>query len=84
MQAYFISRGSSGELDGERVFLIYKLLAYPSNLLVQKLQAMNLSNTLHHYYRKVAVMVHPDKNRHELAVKAFLKFKGIYEQVVSA
>jgi len=31
-------------------------------------------------FRKLAIMVHPDKNHHEFAQIAFLKLQRVYEQ----
>lgn len=50
----------------------------PNDLLIQTLGMIERSQ-LNSHYRKLALILHPDKNRHEQANDAFKKLNQAYE-----
>ena len=64
------SPNSSAEVSTDQAFLVYKFLNTPSSMLVQGMTAMQPIQ-LSQFYRKLAIQLHPDKNRHPQATDAF-------------
>jgi flagellar biosynthesis GTPase FlhF len=73
---------SSSEFHGEcnhvEIFNVYKILYMPLNLLIKTLTMIDRSQ-LSSQYRQLALLLHPDKNKHKLANEAFLKLSQAYE-----
>eukprot|EP00826_Nyctotherus_ovalis_P044120 TRINITY_DN473_c0_g1_i22.p1 TRINITY_DN473_c0_g1~~TRINITY_DN473_c0_g1_i22.p1 ORF type:complete len:119 (+),score=22.59 TRINITY_DN473_c0_g1_i22:131-487(+) len=63
----------------EDVFLLYKILYTAKEMLVAKLKIVP-AKELCSFYRKYAVRLHPDKNKHPRASEAFQKFLECYKQ----
>ena len=61
------------KLSAQKVFLALKLHEMPFDLLLEGLKRMGDSESTRSYFRKLARMVHPDKNGHELAKSSFQK-----------
>lgn len=54
----------------EKIYLVYKYLESPHDLLVQEMRAMN-PDLLSQFHRKLMKQLHPDKNSHPRAKEAF-------------
>lgn len=54
----------------ESAFLVYKFLNTPQEMLVAGMARMQPTE-LTQFYRKLAIQLHPDKNRHPQATDAF-------------
>ena len=54
----------------ESAFLVYKFLNTPQDMLVAGMARMQPTE-LTQFYRKLAIQLHPDKNRHPQATDAF-------------
>lgn len=60
----------SGDVSLEQAFLVYKFLHTPADMLVRGMTQMQ-PQQLSQFYRKLAIQLHPDKNRHPQATDAF-------------
>ena len=54
----------------EQAYLVYKFLHTPSEMLINGMRQMQ-PQQLSQFYRKLAIQLHPDKNRHPQATDAF-------------
>lgn len=64
------------ELSESNVFNVYKTIYMPSEILQASLQS--LGENLNSCFRKMAVLLHPDKNSHPLSNRAFQKLSQVY------
>ncbi|CAI2370685.1 unnamed protein product [Moneuplotes crassus] len=64
------------ELNESKVFNVYKTIYIPSEILQASLQS--LGGHLNSCFRKMAVLLHPDKNSHPLSNRAFQKLSQAY------
>mmetsp|Transcript_7025 Transcript_7025/g.6216 ORF Transcript_7025/g.6216 Transcript_7025/m.6216 type:complete len:401 (+) Transcript_7025:1-1203(+) len=71
----FISREAS-ELCELNVYNVYKIIYMPSEILLASFQS--LGDGLNSCFRKMAILVHPDKNSHPLSKRAFQKLSQVY------
>mmetsp|Transcript_3524 Transcript_3524/g.6023 ORF Transcript_3524/g.6023 Transcript_3524/m.6023 type:complete len:167 (+) Transcript_3524:405-905(+) len=72
---------SSEKLHGlsfEQVFLIYKFLETPMQILIDGMKCRS-EEQLKKYFRQVAKQLHPDKNCHPKAKEAFQKIQKAFE-----
>lgn len=69
-QAYFDSHPDECKFD--QVFLTYKFLLTPSELLVGGMEC-KAPEDIKRYFRNIAKLLHPDKNGHPSAKDAFQK-----------
>lgn len=69
---------SNPETDFNKVFLIYKFDATPHDIIVQGLLNFAGFDALNQYYKKLAKMIHPDKNTHDLANAVFQKISQAF------
>ncbi len=60
----------------EQVYLVYKFLETPMNLM---LQGMEEKSDAKKYYRSIVKQLHPDKNAHPQAKEAFQKLQKAVE-----
>jgi len=72
----FIAGLSSGEranekLSFQKVFLVLKFNATPDDVLLEGMKLMGDSDQTRSYFKKLAKLVHPDKNGHALASHVF-------------
>jgi len=65
------------------IFLVYKILITPKEMLVGKLKIVPLQD-LSSFYRKYAIRLHPDKNRHPKASEAFQKLTECYKESLTS
>ena len=61
---------------------MYKILFIPEDLFIESFikQGIEMINTS---FRRLAIMVHPDKNPHPYAQTAFLKLSKVYNEAKS-
>lgn len=59
---------SNSKSSFEKVFLVYKFLETPMNLV---LQGMEEKDDAKKYYRSIVKQLHPDQNTHPQAKEAF-------------
>ena len=65
------SEESSGsEVSREQAFVVYKFLNTPVEMLLAGMTQMQPQQLIQ-FYRKLAIQLHPDKNRHPQATDAF-------------
>ena len=57
----------------DKVSLVYKFAATPHEIIVEGMLGLGSFEAMHQYYKKLAKMLHPDKNTHELANEVFQK-----------
>ena len=67
------------ETDMKKVFLIYKFANTPNEMLQSYIEQIDDRHQAHSYFKKIARMVHPDKNKHHLANEVFVKVQGALE-----
>ena len=66
-----------GKMTYEQIISVFKMLLIPKEILQKYLFALN-SNVLKSEFRKMALQIHPDKNKHPKAALAFQKINSIY------
>lgn len=64
--------------DETSVYQIYKIIYMPSSILQASFQKMG--EGLNSCFRKMAVLIHPDKNSHPLAKQAFQKLSEVFHE----
>lgn len=69
------------DLEFDAVFLIYKFLNFPPDLMLKGLSSKKEAE-LKSYYHLVAKLLHPDKNSHPLATEVFQKFGNLHAQAL--
>jgi thiol-disulfide isomerase/thioredoxin len=67
----------------EDIFLVYKILITAQEILVKKLRVVPVQD-LSSFYRKCAMRLHPDKNKHPKASEAFQKLTECYRQCLTS
>mmetsp|Transcript_39712 Transcript_39712/g.39306 ORF Transcript_39712/g.39306 Transcript_39712/m.39306 type:complete len:81 (+) Transcript_39712:1302-1544(+) len=66
-----------GQTTSTEIYNVYKILYMPENFLV-KTFVMMPQPQLNTYYRQLALLVHPDKNKHACAKDAFAKLANAF------
>jgi len=75
------SKDFTGQCQYPQILQVYKILVMPEEIL--KSYMMNLKGeALKSEFRRLAKLIHPDKNRHPNAGAAFQKIHKLYEQAV--
>lgn len=72
------------EEDSEKVYLVYKFLNTPSEILQEGLFQMLQRQEANAYFKKLAKQLHPDKNAHPFAKEAFQKLSTALTVVKSS
>jgi len=76
-----ISKEYRGECDYQQILQVYKIIIMPNDIL--QTYMLNLSaEGLKAEFRRLAKIIHPDKNKHPQSVVAFQKIHKIYEGIV--
>lgn len=71
-----------GDLNYQQILQVYKILIMPEQVL--QTYMFNLSaETLRAEFRRMAKLIHPDKNKHPQAGNAFQKIYKVYEVALS-
>ena len=70
-------------LSKEKVFLIYKFAETSEAMIDSAIREMGDSTQARAYFRKIALLVHPDKNEHPLANTVFQKISNALQMTAS-
>lgn len=79
MKAFMRTCPSDSSIQRDQVYIVYKFLNTPVDILVSGMQQMD-PNNLTQFYRKLAKQLHPDKNCHPQAKDAFQRVQSAIEQ----
>lgn len=79
MKAYLRTCPTDCALQREQVYIVYKFLNTPLEVLVSGMNQMQPTQ-LTQFYRKLAKQLHPDKNYHPQAKDAFQRVQSAMEQ----
>ena len=74
----FMKNNSTLKIDETSVFQVYKIIYMPSEIL--QVSFKSAGESLNSCFRKMAFLIHPDKNSHPLSNKAFQKLSQVYIQ----
>lgn len=66
----------SVKCDRDNAYQVYKIIYMPSEILQASFQSVG--DGLNSCFRKMAILVHPDKNSHPLSNRAFQKLSQVY------
>jgi hypothetical protein len=66
----FLQRNRQFEELSDQVFLVYKFINTPIHIIKKGIEAKDNRNAKR-YYRKIVMLIHPDKNKHPQAKDAF-------------
>lgn len=69
-QEYLLQKEASSTMNEQQVFLVFKFLHTPEDVLVDGMCSLQ-PPLLTQFYRKLAKQLHPDKNSHPQAKEAF-------------
>lgn len=79
---YTINFMSQKEFDGsihhQQILQVYKIMIMPEEILQTYMFSLN-ADTLRSEFRRMAKIIHPDKNKHPQAGNAFQKIYKVYE-----
>ena len=64
------------KLSSQKIFLIFKFNETSEEVLLESLKLMGDSENTRSYFKKIALLVHPDKNGHPLANAVFQKLSN--------
>ena len=78
MEQYISSKSFKNNCTQIEVYNVYKIIHMPFDVLFKTLGMIERSQ-LNSHYRKLALILHPDKNNHEMASEAFKKLTQAYE-----
>jgi hypothetical protein len=70
MKAFIRDHAQSSSLQRDQIYVVYKFLNTPPEVLVSGMKQMQPTQ-LTQFYRKLAKQLHPDKNSHPQAKEAF-------------
>ena len=72
------------KLSFQKVFLAFKISETPENVLLEGLKLMGNSEQTKSYFKKLARLLHPDKNGHPLANQVFQKLQNATQLTLSS
>lgn len=72
----------TGELHYQQILQVYKIMIMPEEILQAYMFNLN-ADTLRSEFRRMAKIIHPDKNKHPQAGNAFQKIYKVYEIALS-
>lgn len=78
METEMSSSNFKGESTHIEIYNVYKIMYMPIEILIKTLWMIEKS-LLSSHYRQLALILHPDKNKHSYANEAFLKLTKAYE-----
>lgn len=78
MEAEMSSSSFKGETTHIEIYNVYKIIYMPIEILIKTLWMIDKS-LLSSHYRQLALILHPDKNKHSYANEAFLKLTNAFD-----
>jgi hypothetical protein len=72
----------TGEINYQQILQVYKIVIMPEEILQTYMFNLN-ADTLRSEFRRMAKIIHPDKNKHPQAGNAFQKIYKVYEVALS-
>jgi len=72
----------NGEISFQQILQVYKIVIMPEEILQTYMFNLN-ADTLRSEFRRMAKIIHPDKNKHPQAGNAFQKIYKVYEIALS-
>lgn len=78
----FLSQNLCQNVNFQQVLQVYKVLFMPDEILQKYMTSLNLE-LLKSEFRRMAKILHPDKNKHPKAGNAFQKVYKVYEAVIA-
>jgi len=78
---FMSQQGISKDITFQQTFQVNKVLATPEECLQKYMQSLG-TETVKSEFRRIAKIIHPDKNKHPEAGVAFQKIHKVYEAVV--
>lgn len=72
----------AGDLHYQQILQVYKIMIMPEEILQAYMFNLN-ADTLRSEFRRMAKIIHPDKNKHPQAGNAFQKIYKVYEIALS-
>jgi len=72
----------TGEINFQQILQVYKIMIMPEEILQTYMFNLN-ADTLRSEFRRMAKIIHPDKNKHPQAGNAFQKIYKVYEVALS-
>ena len=74
------SERNDEKLSFQKIFLVFKFSETPETVVLQGMRLMGASDSeqTRSYYKKLALMLHPDKNGHPLASEVFKKISNAW------
>jgi len=79
---YMSQKDFAGEVTYQQSLQVYKIVIMPDEILQSYMFNLN-SETLRSEFRRMAKIIHPDKNKHPHAGNAFQKVYKVYEAAIS-
>lgn len=79
---FMSQEGISKEITFQQAFQVNKVLAMPENCLEKYMMNLDIE-TVKSEFRRIAKIIHPDKNKHPSAGNAFQKIHKVYEAVIN-
>ena len=76
---YLSKMTENNSLNFEKVFGVYKLYQTNQETITMYIESMDSLDNANSYFKKIALLLHPDKNCHPLAEQAFKKVKEAYD-----
>lgn len=72
----------AGNIHYQQILQVYKIMIMPEEILQTYMLSLN-ADTLRSEFRRMAKIIHPDKNKHPQAGNAFQKIYKVYEIALS-
>jgi len=79
---FMSQKGFAGDISFQQILQVYKILIMPEEILQSYMFNLN-ADTLRSEFRRMAKIIHPDKNKHPQAGNAFQKIYKVYEVALS-
>ena len=75
----FLSKCSEPSLSPEKVYCVYKMSLTDQTIIAAYIESLGSLEKANSYFRKIALLLHPDKNCHPLAEQVFKKINQAFD-----